>query len=574
MRNYFLAPFLVFFLIVSGLRAQVVITEIMYNPPESGVDSLEYLEIYNAGSVPVNLEGWSFVGVTFTYPAITLAPGAYSVTCVRLGAFQSVFGGVALQWTGGALSNQGEAVRLLDAANNIVDEVVYSNMSPWPGSAAGLGASLVLCDPAADNSNPANWQSASTPIGKQVNGQAVLANPGAGAGCGGTNQLTANNDSGVAESGTTATLPVLANDLLPNPVLSLSMEIPPMHGTASIFENTVILYTSDQEYCGTDQLVYRVCDAGICDTATVTISVFCFPPYSIGTATTENANGVADSLQAFATLSGTVYGVNLRPGISSAPALLFTIIDFNTKNGIAVSRLNGNLGYTVQEGDRVEVKGRIGQFNGQTEIQPIFLTKQGAGNPLLSPMVVVAPDESTESRLIRINNLKLINQASWTTGMGGSGFTCLAVSADYPQDTIAIRIDRDVETFNALPPGEPFDITGIGGQFDSTEPYFSGYQILPRYNADFTQTISVEDIDPTLPFTVLNNPSTGLFEVLASGGMEEIAVFNSGGQVILTNPHPESVQRIDLTNHPVGTYRLAVRQQNRWWSALLFKSGR
>ena len=44
---------LLFFSTLQLVNAQVVITEIMYNPPESGQDSLEYIELYNnnAGAV-------------------------------------------------------------------------------------------------------------------------------------------------------------------------------------------------------------------------------------------------------------------------------------------------------------------------------------------------------------------------------------------------------------------------------------------------------------------------------------------------------------------------------------------
>jgi len=44
-----LLPLLGFIVLAFQINAQVVINEIMYNPPESGNDSLEYVEIYNPG---------------------------------------------------------------------------------------------------------------------------------------------------------------------------------------------------------------------------------------------------------------------------------------------------------------------------------------------------------------------------------------------------------------------------------------------------------------------------------------------------------------------------------------------
>ncbi|MBK6497626.1 MAG: lamin tail domain-containing protein [Saprospiraceae bacterium] len=57
---------------------QIVISEISYNPPESGTDSLEYIEIYNAGNAGVNLKDYKFSkGVDFTFPDTTLGSHKY-----------------------------------------------------------------------------------------------------------------------------------------------------------------------------------------------------------------------------------------------------------------------------------------------------------------------------------------------------------------------------------------------------------------------------------------------------------------------------------------------------------------
>src|SRR5210317_452212 len=50
----------ILFLALTSLYSQVVITEIMYNPPESGNDSTEYIEIFNAGSEDISLLNYSF----------------------------------------------------------------------------------------------------------------------------------------------------------------------------------------------------------------------------------------------------------------------------------------------------------------------------------------------------------------------------------------------------------------------------------------------------------------------------------------------------------------------------------
>ncbi|MEZ5216314.1 MAG: hypothetical protein R2715_06930 [Ilumatobacteraceae bacterium] len=57
----------------------------------------------------------------------------------------------------GSLDDGGETLALFDASGSLVDTVTYGTSSPWPWTAAGTGPSLELVDPAADNSEAANW---------------------------------------------------------------------------------------------------------------------------------------------------------------------------------------------------------------------------------------------------------------------------------------------------------------------------------------------------------------------------------------------------------------------------------
>ena len=160
--------------------SQVVITEIMYNDPTSGQDPYEYIELYNNGSAPVNLEGWQFTrGVTFTFPSHTLNAGEFVIVSVNSTQFETQFGVPAFQWDmNQALNNGGATIELKNAGGVFVDSVRYSSMAPWPNQAAGNGASLVLCDVDSDNADPANWGAATTATGFMIAGKDVFANPG------------------------------------------------------------------------------------------------------------------------------------------------------------------------------------------------------------------------------------------------------------------------------------------------------------------------------------------------------------------------------------------------------------
>jgi hypothetical protein len=160
----------------------IVITEIMFNDPFS-VDSLEFIELYNAGNGPANLLGCTMLGVTYTFPAVTLNAGEYLTIAFNASAFSSVFGTTPLQWTTGALSNNGEAVALYDALGNLVDSVFYDDVAPWPLAADGAGYSMVLVDPNTDNADGANWCASATFAGTISLGDTIYANPGGADSC-------------------------------------------------------------------------------------------------------------------------------------------------------------------------------------------------------------------------------------------------------------------------------------------------------------------------------------------------------------------------------------------------------
>ncbi len=150
--------------------AQIAITEIMYNPPEAGQDSLEYLEITNTSTGDVILDDYTITGVTHTFVGVTLQPQQRYIICRNDTAMLTVYGIVAAQWEIGTLSNNGETLTLTDAAGNIVDEVTYAPNAPWATEANGLGASLELCSDNADNSNPDFWGASTTFSGQIIGG--------------------------------------------------------------------------------------------------------------------------------------------------------------------------------------------------------------------------------------------------------------------------------------------------------------------------------------------------------------------------------------------------------------------
>jgi len=201
------------------------------------------------------------------------------------------------------------------------------------------------------------------------------------------------------------------------------------------------------------------------------------PQYSIASVTTNDTNGVADSLNVKCELRGTVFSIDFDGNTG------YSFYIYDATGGINVFSFSDVSGYTVQAGDSLHVFGEIDQFNGLTEIIPDSIIVASTGNNLKSPAVVSTLDESTESEYIKLENFTLVNSSQWPM-MGSSA----NVDITNGTDTLMMRIDSDTDIDGSTAPTDTFDVTGAGGQFSFATNLDDGYQILPS---------SLQDIDTT-----------------------------------------------------------------------------
>ena len=97
----------------------------MYNAPNG--TGIEFIELMNTGSVPLDLAGISFEGGSpfnaLVLPSYILNPGQRAVVTSDAAAFTAIYGtGAAIitEWAGGSLSNGGEEIILRDPDGNII----------------------------------------------------------------------------------------------------------------------------------------------------------------------------------------------------------------------------------------------------------------------------------------------------------------------------------------------------------------------------------------------------------------------------------------------------------------------
>lgn len=148
----------------------LVITRIDYRPAQSATftnsSDQEFIEIMNTGNAPVTLTGMYFGGTGFVYqfPANVDLPAQGVIQLAnRRETFTEKFGFNPFGQFTRNLNDAGQKLQLLDAFGNVIDEVTYSNESPWP-NANGNGNYLKLIDTSLDNKLATSWTVSNEPI--------------------------------------------------------------------------------------------------------------------------------------------------------------------------------------------------------------------------------------------------------------------------------------------------------------------------------------------------------------------------------------------------------------------------
>ncbi|MGB4847771.1 MAG: lamin tail domain-containing protein [Saprospiraceae bacterium] len=554
-------------LLSTRTNAQIVINEISYNPPESGNDSLEYIELYNSGTGHFDLTGWRFAGAILdTLPAFQLNGGEYFVTAIKASAIKSVFGIDVHQWssatTNNALNNTGESIRLYDANNNLVDSVAYMDKDPWPTEPDGNGPSLELIDPASDNNDGSNWQPSEGSTGVTINNHEVLGTPGS------------DNSGGGSTGGPAVTISVANFQYTPkNVVVAIGDSVrwvsndPVQHnvdGKQSIFVTNTNNFFSGAPTAGPWQFDFQFNNPGLnnyrCDfhfgggmTGTVSVydpaSYTDFPLEHLRL--TDGVNGVNIFRGVPTRVTGVVHGINFLPTGYS-----FYIIN-NNNTGINVFSFDPG-SYTVAEGDLVTVSGTIDQFNGLLEIVPDDIHVVSSGNALVPPDLVANVSEEVEGSHIAFGPFTIDS----IVATGTSGFN---VYVEHVQGTKAlVRVDADSGIDQQTIEASNY-VRGVGTQFDPSTPFTSGYQIL----ALELQHVSAIPVLDQNAIVMTPNPADYSVTFASDYNLSGIEIYSMDGKSISNEKAEGFYTAINVANLPIGLFMVKAITKEGIWTSLL-----
>ncbi len=145
----------------------------------------------------------------------------------------------------------------------------------------------------------------------------------------------------------------------------------------------------------------------------------------------------------------------------------------------------------LNEGDEIDLTGTVAFYNGKVEISgpSLEIGLLSSGNPLPEPENISTEElaingNDYESCLIMIDNLYITGGDPWPPEGSNAN---IEITDDSGIPT-TMRIDKETNIDGSDPPEEPFTCIGIGGQYDNSAPYDSGFQILPRYLDDIIST--------------------------------------------------------------------------------------
>ncbi len=227
-------------------------------------------------------------------------------------------------------------------------------------------------------------------------------------------------------------------------------------------------------------------------------------------------------------------------------------------------------GYHFNLGDSVTVTGYVKQFNGLTEINDalVSLVTHATGRPVPEPLVMTCaqvnasfyPDysEPNESRLIRINGAQLVG-GTWPVIPSSSNIT---LQINDGTATTTLFIDKDSGANGTPEPVGYFDIIGILKQYDTSSPYTTGYEIVPRFATDIIYeglgpiiTSGPEEDDPTTNSTVIRWTTNTNSSTIVEYGLTEAYGMIVGDSITLVTEH--AMPLTGLTPNTVYHYRVS-----------------
>ncbi len=170
----------------------------------------------------------------------------------------------------------------------------------------------------------------------------------------------------------------------------------------------------------------------------------------------------------------------------------------------------------VTVGQKVRITGTVEFYRGLTEIKPTSVEVKGEGDSITPKDISIAQlnnyatAEPKEGMLVTVQGK--VTDVPATASGGGYNVT---LEDSGKATTVRVMTTTGIDTANILKVGSSYVITGIAGQYDSTSPFDTGYQIFPRNDQDITEYFALSLSHD--PLTTVYTGNNARFKVTAEG---------------------------------------------------------
>ncbi|SEL72093.1 S-layer homology domain-containing protein [Paenibacillus sp. OK003] len=152
-----------------------------------------------------------------------------------------------------------------------------------------------------------------------------------------------------------------------------------------------------------------------------------------------------------------------------------------------------SLGSNIVKGDRLKITGTILEYYGLLEFQPLRMERTGVQQPLPQAVQATVADLSAYATAEPLEGKRVQLNATVTNVPSTSGSVNVTVKDPDSTKTTTVRVlqGAGIDLTSTLQKDRLYTITGIVGQYDSSSPYTSGYQLMPTSAADITPMLGI-----------------------------------------------------------------------------------
>ncbi len=214
--------------------------------------------------------------------------------------------------------------------------------------------------------------------------------------------------------------------------------------------------------------------------------------------------------------------------------------------------------FQLKLGDSVIVTGKIYQYRGKTEIISPQIIVVGTNHPLPEPVVLNCQRINREEYEGSLVKLVGINSNAFVL----EGNTSYLVFDSSGSGTLYIDADSDIPSLLVV--FDTFSVIGIKSQYttDTTPPFNTGYQIVPRFRTDFSRNL--RDELPLLTVNEVQRPGSDGFTSAYEGRYVKVRGRLTGPNRIFGSSYSTSFFIQDSTGG-INAYSMMVNNNQTNW---------